>query len=395
MPRVTRRSFLAGSAAALACSTGLDRLWAETDLELESRPRMHPSKRGHRVAVLPFADEPEVALGVVVGHGLSGRRLLDLSTVEDGALVTPTDRYYIRTRTPDYLPSPESWRLAVRTLTGTPLDLPMRDLVAMAEPQGTHLCESTDNGLDVRFGMMSAAEWRGIPLGKLLARYGTPAEEEWLVLVEGFDRFASKGVEKSAGASWVFTPQDLESTGAFLATEMNGAPLLPDLGAPARLVVPGWYGCTWIKWVHSVVMVPAHTTATPHMREYADRTRQAGRPRLAKDYAPAVIDPAALPVRIERWRWRGYYYYRICGVAWGGAAPVESVLIRLDPKAPFEPVDWFPPPESAATWSLWSHDWCPPKPGRYRIDLAVGGSRLRTRRLADGHYLRQVDIEEI
>ena len=34
-----------------------------------------------------------------------------------------------------------------------------------------------------------------------------------------------------------------------VAYEMNGEPLPPDHGAPARLVVPGWVGIASIKWL--------------------------------------------------------------------------------------------------------------------------------------------------
>ena len=36
---------------------------------------------------------------------------------------------------------------------------------------------------------------------------------------------------------------------------MNGEPLPPDHGMPVRLVVPGWYGCAWIKWVNGIRLV--------------------------------------------------------------------------------------------------------------------------------------------
>ncbi len=395
MIRITRRKLLAGSAATLALSAQLDRLWAKAEVNPElASHRIHPSKRGTRSAILPFEGEPEVRFGVTEGRGLQGRRLLDLSSVGDPELETPADRYFIRTRTPEYLPAPESWRLSVRTLTGAPLDLPKRELEPMAKPQGPHLCECAENGAEARFGLMSAAEWRGVPLLDLLDRHGMP-EGDWLLLVEGFDRFTGTAVEPNAGASWIFTPRDLAATGAFLATEMNDAPLAPDHGAPLRLVVPGWYGCTWIKWVHSVVVVPGDTLCSTHMREWARPTRQPRRPRLARDYRPPVIDPVALPVRFERWRWRGYFYYRINGIVWGGSEPAESITIRLDPATLFEPVDWFPPPGSATQWSLWSHDWCPSVPGVYTIELAVGGSRLRTRRLAAGDYTRAVRVDEV
>jgi DMSO/TMAO reductase YedYZ molybdopterin-dependent catalytic subunit len=40
-----------------------------------------------------------------------------------------------------------------------------------------------------------------------------------------------------------------------LAYEMNGQPLLPQHGAPLRLIVPGWYGMTNVKWLDSIEAV--------------------------------------------------------------------------------------------------------------------------------------------
>ena len=36
---------------------------------------------------------------------------------------------------------------------------------------------------------------------------------------------------------------------------MNGAPLPRDHGLPVRLLMPGWYGCTCIKWVDEIRFV--------------------------------------------------------------------------------------------------------------------------------------------
>ena len=36
---------------------------------------------------------------------------------------------------------------------------------------------------------------------------------------------------------------------------MNGQPLLPQHGAPLRLVVPDWYGMASVKWLERVVVI--------------------------------------------------------------------------------------------------------------------------------------------
>ena len=182
-------------------------------------------------------------------------------------------------------------------------------------------------------------------------------------------------------------------SGAFLATEMNGEPLSPDHGYPLRLVVPGWYGCTAIKWVNEIALVDDEAPATDHMREYAGRTGQdpAG-PRRARDFQPATIDPAALPVRVEKLSdGGGRISCRIVGIVWGGRAPVRRLSIRLNPDEAFAPVDEIRS-RDGRIWALWSHRVPPPAPGRYRIELAITGPGVRTRRLDAGFYAREIEI---
>ena len=106
---------------------------------------------------------------------------------------------------------------------------------------------------------------------------------------------------------------------ALLAVRMNGAPLPRDHGFPVRLVVPGWYGCACIKWVNRIELVPDEAPATSQMHEFAARTHQpfdrlkAGTEVVARDFVPAVIDTAAMPVRVEKWAIDGRLAYRVVG----------------------------------------------------------------------------------
>ena len=40
-----------------------------------------------------------------------------------------------------------------------------------------------------------------------------------------------------------------------LAYDMGGAPLPPQHGFPLRLVVPGWYGMTNVKWLERITVL--------------------------------------------------------------------------------------------------------------------------------------------
>ena len=61
--------------------------------------------------------------------------------------------------------------------------------------------------------------------------------------------------------------------------------------------------------VNEIASVDGRAEPTSQMREYAARTHQHGMPELARNYQPATIDLAAMPVRVEKWRVGGKVQY--------------------------------------------------------------------------------------
>jgi hypothetical protein len=258
---------------------------------------------------------------------------------------------------------------------------------------GLHFMECAGNVPLVHFGMISVATWAGVPLVEILDSSGAKPQAS-CVLITGFDQYTTKSMTSVPGASWVFSIGELKAGEAFLATEMNGKPLTADHGAPVRLVVPGWYGCTCIKWVTAITFVDDTAEATSQMKEYAARTHQNGLPELARDFQPATIDPAAMPIRVEKWLVDEKIKYRVVGIAWGGTTPVKTLMIRFNPEEDYLPVDNFAQSKNDP-WTLWTHAWSPKEPGTYSIRLAVKDPSVRTRRLDSGYYVRSVEISEV
>jgi DMSO/TMAO reductase YedYZ molybdopterin-dependent catalytic subunit len=319
---------------------------------------------------------------ILGGPGLDARRFTDLSDLRPDRLVTPTSEMFIRTVAPPALRlTPALWPL--------PLDALRRD----ARPMGAHLIECSGNTDPDNFGLMSVAEWDGVPLSEILAtlpnRAGAAA-----VLVSGVDEHPPSR-SSNPGASWVFPLDALDRLGAFLAVRMNGDRLPPDHGAPVRLVVPGWYGCSWIKWVNDIRFVAADEPVTSQMVEFSLRTHQGGIPKLARDYAAPVIDLAAMPIRVEKRRVNGRLEYRIVGIVWGGDKPVDRLAIRF--RAGDAPTAFAicPAPRTHRTWSLWDYRWRPTEPGVYNIALKAADPAIRTRRLDVSFYVRRVVIDEV
>ena len=397
MAQRTRRSFMSDSlrfSTTMALGWLGSRVFIGDDILAASEPPLaDPFTRGQRVGTILFNDRKRerAQRGVVRGKGLDGRLRCDLSTLTQETLVTPNDRFFIRTRRPDNIDYDQPWKIRIHGLVERPVEIALDALLGQQQPMGVHLIECSGSGLG---GLISAARWSGVPIVDVLQRVNaSPGATR--VRISGFDNHSQfdSGYDER-GADWIFTFDQLERTGAFLATQMNGVQLPKDHGFPVRLVVPGWYGCTCVKWLDEIEFVDDTAKATRHMRHFARRTHQRRRPRLATDFVPAEIDLAAMPVRVEQWRVDDQLVYRVVGILWGGRQTTDALVIRFNDREHYVPVDSYER-TTTNTWTFWSHAWRPTKPGEYVIRLKVADSAVRTRRLDRGGYQRVVRIEEV
>ncbi len=348
------------------------------------------------LGTIPLSAPGAAPTGRLLGSGLDARLFTDLSQLWDPASpglapVVATERFFVRTARPVAVTDVAPWWIAVDGLVRSPLQIPIETLRTSVRPMGTHLFECSGNSDPNNFGLIGAAAWDGVPVAAVLDR-AERLPGATRVLVTGVDDPDSPMQTSYPGAGWIFTLDELVRAGAFFATAMNGAPLAPDHGAPVRLVVPGWYGCANIKWVNQITFVGEDAAATTQMREFSARTYQDGMPEMARDYAPAVIDHAAMPIRVEQWSSGGRVSYRVIGIQWGGEAPIDRLLIRFGSAGPFVPVEHCPRPATTATWSPWTHEWRPAAPGTYEIALKAADPAVRTRRLDQGYYRRTVTV---
>ncbi len=243
-----------------------------------------PPQGGRLLGTVPlgrFDGLPVPPLGRLLGSGLDARLFTDLGGLDVDSLVTPTEQFFVRTAASAAHTARGPWRIRVNGPQD--FEITPAELVAQSQPMGTHLLECSGNSDPANFGLISAAAWSGVPLGALLDR--AKATSSSLVRVTGFDDTQQKTQTSVPGASWIFAREDLDRAGAFLATGMNGGPLPLDHGAPARLFVPGWYGCACVKWVTSIDIVGAEERPTTQMQEFAERTHQVG-PDGAPDPRP-------------------------------------------------------------------------------------------------------------
>jgi DMSO/TMAO reductase YedYZ molybdopterin-dependent catalytic subunit len=352
-----------------------------------------PFERGSQVGVVDFSQEAPVPMERAFGDGLDGRMYTDLSRLAPQSGVTATESFYIRTRASQLLQGQEIWMVRLNGLGTKPVELSIAELKKTAQPMGVHLMECAGNARSIHFGLMSAADWSGVPLVELLesANFKPQATR---ILVSGFDTYPAESTSSQPGASWIFSWDELKRARAFLATEMNSKPLAKDHGAPIRLIVPGWYGCACIKWVNEIKLLDDLAETTSQMQEFAERTQQQGVPKLGRDYKPATIEQAAIPTRVEKWLIGERIMYRVMGILWGGSRLVNALEIRFNPEEDYRPVESVQQKVNDP-WSFWTHTWSPNHPGTYLIRLRVNDPNIAATRLNAGYYLRSVEITEV
>lgn len=341
--------------------------------------------------VVSFSDEGHPPMEKLVGTELDGRLLTDLSSLAPENPLTPSASFFVRTCASKLLDTSKPWTIQIGGEVEKPVMVPIEVLDKRSRSMGVHLLECSGNTRMAHFGLLSVASWQGVPLQEVLDMV-KPRTSNGRVLVAGFDRYQEESMTSEPGASWIFTPKQLFSSQAFLATKMNGKSLSLDHGAPVRLVVPGWYGCVSVKWVNQIDYVSDDVPATSQMQEYASRTRQTGVPSLAREYRSAVIEPAAMPTRIEKWRIAKKTKYRVMGIQWGGRISQTEIEIRFNPDERFVPIEDF---RSEPGCGFWSYEWSPPRTGEFTIRLRLNTGSAATTRLSSGYYDRTVEITEI
>jgi DMSO/TMAO reductase YedYZ molybdopterin-dependent catalytic subunit len=170
---------------------------------------------------------------------------------------------------------------------------------------------------------MSTAEWTGVPLAELIDRC-SPSARARAVVLRGADSGAVPDRSQRVHYERSLSVDDAVSSEALLAYAMNGEPLPIQHGYPLRLVVPGWFAMTSVKWLTKVELIDhefeGHFQAETYVYEYPDGTRE---PVRRQNVRSLITEPIAGETHD-----RGPLTIR--GVAWSGDAPVCKVEVSLD-----------------------------------------------------------------
>ncbi|MGH9167717.1 MAG: sulfite oxidase [Acidimicrobiia bacterium] len=210
---------------------------------------------------------------------------------------------------------------------------------------------------------VGTAEWTGTPLAPLLEEAGLRegAEE---VLFTGLDRGIQAEVEQSYQRSLPL--DEALRPEVILAYEMNGWTLLPQHGFPLRVIVPGWYGMTSVKWLDRITVLSEPFAGYQQAEAYR-LTQAEGDPGfpVTRIQPRSLMIPPGMPDFLTRRRFVKPGTLLIQGRAWSGWAPVVRVEVSVDGGESWEEAD-LGQPVSAYGWAPWSFTW-EAAPGEHRL----------------------------
>ncbi len=159
-----------------------------------------PFDGGQLLSSLLFLDEPSAGFHQRGGAGHDGRLSTDLREIEPGVLVTPTENFYIRTMWPDQITTaPDDWTIRIDGLVSSAVTVGMNDLTPLVRPMGNHVLECSGNTYHGAFGLLSAGDWQGVPIGEVLAMADAMPSATG-VLITGLDERRTRR-EAPAGCS--------------------------------------------------------------------------------------------------------------------------------------------------------------------------------------------------
>lgn len=357
----------------------------------DPRPFVSPSLDRRRFLRLAAAAAlvPGALLGAAEGVPASRRRMLqmngypvDAETPLDAltTYLTPNDLFFVRHHWIPQYAARRGWTLAVEGEVERPLKLSPEDLRRMPRASATCVLQCAGNGRGLftpavpgvqwKYGALGNARWGGVRVRDVLERAGLKPGTKYL--------HAFGGDRPPAGVPPFHRSVPLEKIleDGIIADEMNGEPLPAVHGGPARLVVPGWWGAHWMKWLEKISPQPE-----PQKGFYMDTAyRYPKEPR-----APGVVIPASEMQPVTELvvkscftdfpgRVRAGTHVIVRGFAFSGAPDVARVEVSDDDGETWGTATLDPQHDPWA-WRLWSFKWIPSLPGRATLLVRATDSR--------------------
>ena len=257
-------------------------------------------------------------------------------------------------------------RLDISGLVKNPRTLTLDEIRKRERRTITATLECGGNGSNPGFmGAVGNVTWTGTPLAPLLkecAPYKRGIEVVFFGADQREEKIRNNDYLQNFARSLHIT--DAMRDEVLLCYEMNGEPLTEDHGFPLRLVVPGWFGIAWVKWLKRIEVLDRRYMSRYMAQEYVtlrgEEVEDETIWRLTSVAQMNVKSVIARAVRLASGN------VRITGAAWGDGTRIRSVEVKID-DGPWRPAKIDRTPKSRYTWRFFTYDWENPEPGEHVI----------------------------
>jgi sulfane dehydrogenase subunit SoxC len=252
--------------------------------------------------------------------------------------ITPIGLHYLLIHFDIPRVDPSEWRLVIGGHVRRPFTLTLDEVKRRPAVTRAVTLECAGNGranLSPRplsqpwlFEAVGNAEWTGTPLRPLLEAAG-PLDGAVEAVFTGLDRGVQGGIEQQYERSLTMAEASREEV--FLAYAINGQPLPPQHGFPLRLVVPGWYGMTHVKWLRSITVVTRAFRGYQQEPAYhvTSTWDELGEP-VTRMLPRSLMVPPGIPHFLPRTRQLDLGSCILEGRAWSGRGRVVRVEVSSD-----------------------------------------------------------------
>lgn len=286
--------------------------------------------------------------------------------------LTPNDLFFIRSHWIPRIPDVAVWSLTIDGEVERQLTLTMSELKKMPRAEATCVLQCAGNGRGLQRPPVPGVQWR----------YGATGNALWSG-VRVRDVFERAGVRASAKHLHLFGSDDppgkvppfhrsieIEKAlaDAILAWEMNGQPLPSAHGAPLRLIVPGWAGDHWMKWLVRLSAQPEPIKGF-YMETAYRWPLNPGAPGVT--FKPEEMKPVTdlfvkSNITTAPTRAAVKESVEIRGFAFSGAPDIRKVEISDDDGATWHTAE-LDARHSPYAWRLWRYRWTPARMGKVRL----------------------------
>ncbi|HAL49469.1 MAG: hypothetical protein FI707_05515 [SAR202 cluster bacterium] len=248
-------------------------------------------------------------------------------------------------------------------------------------------------------GILSSGEFTGVPLATVLEKAGLNPDAV-SVRAEGFDTGRPDPIlqYRSAGTTDVevvdpgiinydkgLPMEKALHPDTILAWAQNGEYLRHVHGAPLRLVVPGWSGNWWVRWLQKLEVMD-HMPDCYHQTHYFVYGDSAEDPDLVMLTALGVKSVITDPRDEDSSLPRGSHAVR--GLAWSGCGAIERVEVSVDGGDTWTDAH-IEGPREKWLWARWSYLWEVDEPGQYAIKARATDEEGRTQPQTKWNFQRK------